>query len=230
MKKRINSKILTLINSVSLCGVLCLIMTCLSGCVNIDTNITIDRQGNATLDETVMIVDELLSMAEVNPSDKVNEINSMENPEIKAELISETGSSGVKITKKIQNIQKNDINNRELFTQDKIKTNLSSGRFVDVEQTFFYTAYNLNFDVDLGADSQFIKGKLTITIPVEAENHNATNIIEKEHRYIWKIDSSENNVSLSYSTLNVLNIMILVLIVVVALFSVGFFIFRKNNL
>ncbi len=196
-------KIKLLLNKITLCGILFFTATCLCGCVNTDTTITIDRKGNATLEEKTLFSSEIMDYIDKELSSKISEIESRNDPNFTIEEISEDSKSGVKITEIINNIKENDISYDDLFLHEVIKTQLESERLVDVNKTFFTTSYDFNFDIAWKKDVDLVKTKITINIPVKAKTHNATSIDEKKHSYTWKITEPEHNISLSYSTVNI---------------------------
>lgn len=222
----------TILNRITLCSILCLTVVCLSGCVNVDTNITIDRKGNTILEEKTMIDNDLLRMIgdDIDSIDsKISKIKSKDDPNFTIEPIKESTATGVKITKKFNDIQKQDINLDELFMQDVTKTQLDSKRFVDVNKTFFTNDYDFNFNIAMIEDVKYIHSKLSVNIPVKAKKHNATSVDTKKHVYTWVITEPVQNVSLSYTTLNIGNILLCTLFLILVLLGLITFVILKRK-
>jgi len=200
----------------------------LSGCANLDSQLTIDKQGNATLREKTLVSQELLNFADVNLNKRVAQINS--SPDYTAERVQENSLVGIVITRKFQNIENNDISFEEFNLDDSVSTNLDSEKFVDVSKSFFITKYSINFNIDLGEDVDYVKTKFSIVIPVDAKDTNATNVNAKQHEYTWDITQPKQNISLTYEILNMTNIL-LCLIPVCTIFVIVFILllFRLNR-
>lgn len=220
------ANIRTILNRMSLCITLFLAVVCLSGCVSCDTNITIDKKGNATIEESSLFNNDLLGMIDNEFSSKLSKLESKDDPNLTVEKLEESTATGLKITKKVQDIQKNDINYDDLLLQDVVKTQLESKRFVDIDKTFFTTKYNFDFNIEMQKDVAYVKAKITINIPTKAKSHNATSADDKKHAYTWEITKPVHNVSLEYSTVNTGNVLIC-LIPLLILLSGGLFAFLK---
>ena len=216
------NEIKTVFNRITLCSIFCLTVLCLSGCVNIETNISIDRHGNAVLEEQTLLKQETLQVVNLFENDfsvdnAVNKIKELNDPNITAEKFEQDNHTVIKITKKFYNIQKQDINFNELFMEDCVDTQLGSGRFVDVNKNFFTTNYNFNFNINMQEDIEYVHPKLTLSIPVKAKKHNATSVDSQKHIYTWEINKPEQNVFLSYTILNIGNVLLCTFLVLLIL-------------
>ena len=55
-------------------------------------------------------------------SSKLSKLESKDDPNLTVEKLEESTATGLKITKKVQDIEKNDINYDDLLLQDVVKT------------------------------------------------------------------------------------------------------------
>lgn len=115
-------------NKLGLCITLLTMTICLSGCVKFDTSINIDKNGNTDIEDTVMMNNEALDFVGARISKRVREINSVGNPNLKAEKVQNNRQAGVKVTYHIDNIAENKIDKEHLTTLQYYSSNHTSGK------------------------------------------------------------------------------------------------------
>ena len=202
---------------------------CLTGCVKYDVNITLDRNGNATITNSTMLQNEAMAYIGDELSARINEINNNAGGDVVAEKITGDGYTGIKVSYKVSDVSENDIKNDYADVIDMYKTNHNSGNIIDVKKGFFTTTYDIDSTVDFSVNPEtgrrdttfldMLRSTLTINIPNKAGKHNATKVENNGHTYIWEYNTSapENVIVLHYTVLNILNIALVILLSAVIL-------------
>lgn len=124
----------------------------LTGCANVNTEITIDDNKSA------QVVTELTYQGKLNEVKDATAQSIMKNYEnflddkYKVETVFDKESSSIKATKKVPNLSNQDLDLSSLgFT-----TNLDSGRFIEIKKNFLISSYNIDLTFDYKANQDKI--------------------------------------------------------------------------
>ena len=219
MKKKILPLMLFLI-----CSIL------LTGCIKVDTEVTLDKKGNAQI-EGKFLVNEVLS-DRVDEEYSEFEENSKEN-NLEVAKVSENGYVGVKQIYKTEDFNKNDIKLPEIFEP----TN-GNKRFLTVRHNLFFTKTNIdwiahfieiNNKVLTKEDQSLFESTLKINIPVKATFSNADSRNDMTNSYEWKLEpTKDNKIQLEYKIINWLNV-VLFMLFIVSIISLFVLLVLKQN-
>lgn len=175
----------------------------LTGCIKIEENIVINDDNTANVSSAFLMDARLIEMAGgQNPFEESIEQMRAKAPEAKVENITKDGYTGVEVTNKIKNIEKDDLKP----VADEIKILNKDKRVLSVNKGFFVSTYTLNVDYDMTnmgkgqsasmdkkqAES-FMKADLNIQIPRKAKENNASSVNEEKHLYTWNLKLFEHN-------------------------------------
>ena len=229
-----------------ICLVLCMTIF-LTGCVKVETDLTINKDGSAVVKERVMLSKQLLAMA--NDKDPFEDtLKKYENdPSVQVSDYEDAEMRGIEATRTIKDIS-DDKWNQKADTEN-VKSKNEDGKFVSVKKGFFKTVYTINSEIDTtekasapglnssasdmnaaianGFDpSDFFKFNYIIKTPVKPDFHNATTANETENIYTWQIKfNTVNSLKMQFTVVNTVNIITAIIVLLVIL---GVILVTKN--
>lgn len=126
------------------------IVPLVTGCVNVNTNLSINNNKSAELN-VVLATTKGTPLLE-NISVKENYPQFFDNT---YKITDKSDKDGINITaeKSVKNLFKQDID----LTSLGFRSNLESGKFVEVKHNFFVTSYNINMTYDISNQAKRIK-------------------------------------------------------------------------
>lgn len=204
----------------------------LTGCMNVDTEITIDKKGNATSTMKLLIREEANEFF----GDIFSNTKDFEEEGSSVSKISEKGNVGILKTCNSTEIYKNDICAPKIF-KPKNKNN----RFISMTQTPFYTEYKLDWVASFAENpktketipeesQKLIKSSLKINIPAKASSSNADSRNDITNSYSWNFDTTKSNdIYLEYRIINWINIVLFIIVLSNILVCIMCTILKKNK-
>lgn len=205
--------------------------TILTGCVNSDITLDVDKKGNASLTAQILSNDTL--MKGINENDLKQSYDSVEK-------ITDEGKTGYRITKNLGNITNLDL-----------KNNKDMSKYADVvdintQNKFFYTIYDVNIKLkdymkknlsneEMGILNLFGSNfdlNFHLNTPIKLINSNATTTSDKDGVYTYNWDFSLGNlenIQASAKIPNVTNILIVSIISIIVVIILAIFIIRKRK-
>lgn len=127
----------------------------LSGCVSIDTNLTINNDKSASIEVKMISDNEAQPLELATMKDNVS--NFIDNS---YKLVDNSSSKLVNVlaSKEVKNLKNDDIDLSSLG----FVTKLPSGRFIDIKHNFFVTSYNIHLVYNLTNSQKVIKFATTV--------------------------------------------------------------------
>lgn len=209
------------------------LMLILTGCtVSINTEVTLDKNGNAVV-STKFLAPEALN--EMFDNELTNAGNHKEEG-IEISKVSENGKVGIIKTTKSSKVYKNDIKMPEVF-----ETKSDNKRFVNVAHNYFYTNYKLDWIFKITENPQthevvskefqeFIEPHLKINLPTKAQSSNADSRNDMTNSYEWSlIPTKSNNINLEYNIVNWLNIVLFIITLINLIAVILLFVLKKDK-
>ncbi|CEN78893.1 DUF3153 domain-containing protein [Paraclostridium sordellii] len=206
--------------------------TILTGCVNSDITLDVDKKGNASLTAQILSNDTL--MKGINENDLKQSYDSVEK-------ITDEGKTGYRITKNLGNITNLDL-----------KNNKDMSKYADVvdintQNKFFYTIYDVNIKLkdymkknlsneEMGILNLFGSNfhlNFHLNTPIKLISSNATTTSDKDGVYTYNWDYSLGNlenIQASAKIPNVTNILIVSIISIIVVIILAIFIIRKRKI
>lgn len=213
---------------------LMLFMICsifLTGCIKVDTEVTLDKRGNAQI-EGKFLVNEVLSNRVDEEYSEFKE-NSKEN-HLEVAKVSENGYVGVKQIYKTEDFNKNDIRLPEIFEP----TNVNK-RFLTVKHNLFFVKTNIDWTAHFTEinnrvltkeDQSLFESTLKINIPVKATFSNADSRNDMTNSYEWKLEpTKDNKIQLEYKIINWLNVILFTLFTVSIISLIVLLVLKQNK-
>ncbi|MCQ2789438.1 MAG: hypothetical protein MJ229_03560 [bacterium] len=226
MKKRILSILL-----ISICPLF------LSACVKTDTDIVIDKKGNATFSSKLLFDKNVANYMGDTLNPEYYKKNSQDT-EMEFTKIHEDGYVGIKSHKNIKNIYKNDLSTLldESYLTPKNK------KFLEINKSVFHKNIKINLvsnfsnmkDANGKAidknTAELITPTFRITIPYKAYKNNAQHVTNDSHTYEWKPSTSNSNeIILEYNIINFLNISIFAIAILLLILGIIFYSIKKQK-
>lgn len=204
----------------------------ITGCVNGEFKVKVNKDGSADLDYKLLMNASLLAFAEPgkNPLDEMKQ--DAEKDGFTVSNVSEGEMVGIKATKHVEK-----INEIPMFGDKKL-----SDKFY-IEKGWFQDTYRLKTNMDLsdmketgeGAEmanamlSQ-IKLKFILALPVKAEKHNASSVSDEGKTLEWHlVPGQNNNIEFEAKVLNTTNIAITAGGVILLLGIITFIVKKKKH-
>lgn len=203
------------------------VMMC--GCVRIETDLTINKDGSAVVKDRFMMSKQLLAMTQQDPFADIKKTK--ESPETQINPYETEDMKGFEATTNIANLE----NAKWNTTADtkSVKTKNPDGKFVSVKKGFIKTVYTIDAEFDgtknadtgekiesmqnSGADvNSIIQYNYTINTPAKADSHNAASADDVNFVYKWNIKFGEvNPLKLQFTVYNTGNIIGLLIVLAV---------------
>ncbi|WP_248924438.1 LppM family (lipo)protein [Paenibacillus hamazuiensis] len=222
-------KILTL-------SVLSFLIIMLTGCVKADFHITVNKDSSAELDYKIGISAQVagLMAAGKDAKDPLQDMRQQfEQQGFTVIQYREGDYIGI-------NAKKHQSDIKELKSIGNLNPNLGNQKDnsgansmnIDVQNGLFYTTYSYKGALDLSTlkpDANDTMGiqkamlnqmdlKVTLTLPVTAEEQNASRVLDDKKTYQWDLlPGSNNEIVLKTKVLNVTNIVVLIIVLVIVL-------------
>ena len=219
----------------------------LSGCVKIETDLTINKDGSAIVKDRFMMSKQLLAMSGQDPFDEAMKEKASDGKKVEPYETEEM--KGFEATTNIINLATDKWN----ITPDNnsIKTNNKDGKFVSVQRSFLKTVYVIDAEIDATKDAENSSGQAnqmqamkasgmdinniiqffyTVNTPVKADSNNATKSDDTKFSYTWQFKFGEvNPMKLKFTVYNTGNIIgAIILLIVIALVGFKFYATKKQ--
>lgn len=203
----------------------------LTGCINSDITLNIDKKGNASITAQILSSDYLMN--------GINEQELKSNYD-NVEKITEPGKTGYKITENLGNISNLKQNNSEgkkkfadLVSVKKEDSFLSSTYDINIELKD-YISENMS-DEEMGMLSLFGSGfdlNFNLNTPIELAESNANSNSKKDgiYTYNWNLNLSNlENIHVKAKIPNVQNIIIVSALGIILILGLAVFILKKRK-
>ncbi|MGN1311182.1 MAG: DUF3153 domain-containing protein [Clostridia bacterium] len=206
MKKRIGLIIMLIV-----------ILVALTGCVNVDYEVEVNKNGSGEISYIYGFSKETLNNLQVSAEDMVESMKEQaEENSYTVEAYENDEISGFKAKKHIEDLTK-DFSLQEAFGEEYVKDKENNG--IKIEEGLFVTKYSQNAEIDLtsmGDLSGNVKMTYKVKLPAKAKTNNATEVSKNSKELKWELTAGEiNKVEFVAQGINVLAIIITVIIIAV---------------
>jgi len=188
--------------------IMILMLVVLTGCVNIDYTVKVNKDGSGDITYIYGIKKEALESMELSADDLMNEMKEeVEDSEYTIETYNTDTEVGFKATKHIENVT-TDLSLEEAFGEIYITD--SEENAMKIEKKSGKTKYSQNARLDLTSmeDMSYfgITMKYSITLPVKVNAEDTNGTVSEDGKTItWKLKTGEvNEISFEATSGNVL--------------------------
>lgn len=206
MKKRIGLIIMLIV-----------ILVALTGCVNVDYEVEVNKNGSGEISYIYGFSKKTLNNLQVSAEDMVESMKEQaEENSYTVEAYENDAISGFKASKHIEDLTK-DFSLQEAFGEEYVKDKENNG--IKIEKGLFVTKYSQNAEIDLtsmGDLSGNVKMTYKVKLPAKAKTNNATEVSKNSKELKWELTAGEiNKVEFVAQGINVLAIIITIIIIAV---------------
>jgi len=216
-----------------LVSILLLASIALSGCIDADFHLTVNKDGSGDFDYKMLMDSKLLALAtafgeEGSSSDPIGEmLTDAQASGFATTNINENGMVGFEAKKHIDNLQES-LKEGKLFGQENMDSNIKPGEGLIIEKGFLKTAYRFNMDFDMSDMANSSAGQsaqedamtqsmlrsmnfnFALTLPVAALTHNASKIEDEGKTLVWTlVPGQKNPIAMTAEVWNMTNIALL---------------------
>ena len=204
----------------SLVTIMVMLLLVLTGCVDVNYEVTLNKDGTADVTYVYGFDKETLKQMETTADDMTNDMRqNAEASEYEIESYSDDNVEGFKAKKHVEDLAK--ISLEEAFGSEYVTD--SEENQLKVEKKGLKTVYSQNAKIDLTSmDSSMISlvtMKYTVKLPAKAGKNNASEVSKDGKTLTWNLKAGEvNEISFEASSNALVTVAI---IIVVALIIIG---------
>lgn len=215
--------------TIALIMALLLTLITLTGCVSIDYEVKVNKDGSGDISYIYAFSKETLNSFQMSAEDMVASMKEQaEESEYIVEPYEDDEVSGFIAKKHIEDLS-TQMSMQEAFGEEYVKDKEGNG--INIEKSIFVTRYTQNAQIDLTSISDFgnsIKMTYKVKLPVKAKTNNATEVNNKE--LIWSLNAGEvNEIEFTATKINILPIIIIVVILLIVVAVATLFILKKKK-
>lgn len=209
----------------SLVTIMIILLIMLTGCVNVNYEVTLNKDGTADIAYVYGFQKEFLEQMETTAEDMTSDMKeSAEASEYEIETYSDDEVEGFKAKKHVENLS--DISLEEAFGSENV-TDSEENQF-KVEKKGLKTVYSQNAKIDLSnmdeTTTSVVTMKYTVNLPVKVGKNNASEVSEDGRKLTWNLTAGEvNEINFEASSSNpilisaIIAILIVIVVIVVTL-------------
>lgn len=201
----------------SLVTIMIILLIMLTGCVNVNYEVTLNKDGTADVAYVYGFDKEALEQMGTTAEDMTSDMKqNAEASEYEIETYSEDEVEGFKAKKHVENLA--DISLEEAFGSENV-TDSGENQF-KVEKKGLKTVYSQNAKIDLSTmdetTASVVTMKYTVNLPVKVGKNNASEVSKDGKTLAWNLTAGEvNEINFEASSSNPILIFAIIAILVV---------------
>lgn len=214
--------------TIKLIMILMLVLIVLTGCVNINYEVKVNKDGSGDISYVYGFSKETLNSLQMTAEDMVASMKEQaEESKYTVETYEDDEISGFIAKKHIEDLSVG-MSMQEAFGEEYVKDEKDNG--INIQKNLFTIKYYQNAQIDLTSMSELgesIKMTYKVKLPAKAKTNNATEVKNKE--LTWNLKAGEvNEIEFTATRINILPI-ILIIIIVIAIAILILFILKKKK-
>lgn len=215
--------------TIGLVMALILVLISLTGCVNINYEVKVNKNGSGDISYIYGFLKETLNDLQMTAEDMVKSMKEQaEESNYTVEAYEDDEIAGFKAKKHVDDLS-SEMSMQEAFGEEYVKNKEGNG--INIKKTLFTREYSQNVQIDLTSLSELgntVKMTYKVILPVKPKTNNATEVNGKE--LTWNLKAGEvNQIEFTATGTNVLPIIIIVLVVLVVAGAIIAFIILKKK-
>ena len=198
--------------TIGLIVILIIMLIGLTGCVNINYEVEVHKDGSGEISYVYGISKEALKSIDTTSESLVSTYKEQaEKNGYTTEKYEDENIEGFKASKHIENLEK-EFSLQEAFGKAYVKDEEGNG--IKVNTGFFKTQISQNAKIDLSTMEDMentIQMKYTVKLPVTSKTNNATEVSKNGKTLTWKLVSGEiNNIQFLANKINAAPLIIII--------------------
>lgn len=213
----------------SLISIMAILLIALTGCVSVNYEVTLNKDGTADVAYIYGFEKEMLEQLETSAEDMTSDMKeNAEESEYEIEMYSDDKIEGFKAKKHIENLA--DISLEDIFGEENVKD--SEENQIKIEKKGLKTMYSQKANIDLSSmdesTASIVEMKYVIKLPVKAGKNNASEVSEDGKTLTWNLKAGEIN-EINFEASESSTIICIILVIAVAVIVAIVLIFSKKS-
>ncbi len=215
--------------TIGLVMALILVLISLTGCVNINYEVKVNKNGSGDISYIYGFSKETLNSLQMTAEDMVKSMKEQaEESKYTVETYEDDEIAGFKAQKHVDDLS-SEMSMQEAFGEEYVKDKEGNG--INIKKSLFTREYSQNVQIDLTSLSDLgdsVKMTYKVTLPAKSKTNNATEVKGKE--LTWKLKAGEvNQIEFTAIGINILPIIIIVLVILIVAGAVITFVILKKK-
>lgn len=215
--------------TIALIMALLLSLITLTGCVSIDYEVKVNKDGSGDISYIYAFSKETLNSFQMSAEDMVASMKEQaEESEYTVEAYEDDEVSGFIAKKHIEDLS-TQMSMQEAFGEEYVKDKEGNG--INIKKGMFTTEYSQNAQIDLTGISELgnsVKMTYKVNLPTKAKTSNATETDSKE--LTWSLKAGEvNEIKFTATKINILPIILIIVILLIIVAVATLFILKKKK-
>lgn len=215
--------------TIGLVMALILVLISLTGCVNINYEVKVNKNGSGDISYIYGFSKETLNSLQMTAEDMVKSMKEQATESnYTVETYEDDEIAGFKAQKHVDDLS-SEMSMQEAFGEEYVKEKEGNG--INIKKSLFTREYSQNVQIDLTSLSELgdsVKMTYRVTLPAKSKTNNATEVNGKE--LTWNLKAGEvNQIEFTATGINILPIIIIVLVVLVVAGAVITFVILKKK-
>lgn len=219
--------------TIGLIVILIIMLIGLTGCVNINYEVEVHKDGSGEISYIYGISKESLKSLQITSEDFVASMKKQaEDNKYITENYEDENIEGFKASKHVDNLSK-DFSLQEAFGKSYVKDEEENG--IKINKSFFRTQISQNAKIDLSTMENMestVQMKYTVKLPIKARANNATEISKNNKVLTWNLVGGEvNTIEFTASKINaapIIYIILLVMLIIATIVCAVIFLKKKK--
>lgn len=215
--------------TIALIMALLLSLITLTGCVSIDYEVKVNKDGSGDISYIYAFSKETLNSFQMSAEDMVASMKEQaEESEYTVEAYEDDEVSGFIAKKHIEDLS-TQMSMQEAFGEEYVKDKEGNG--INIKKGMFTTEYSQNAQIDLTGLSELgnsVKMTYKVNLPAKAKTSNATEVNGK--KLTWSLKAGEvNKIEFTATKINILPIIIVSILLIAVAAVATLFILKKKK-
>ncbi len=215
----------------ALTAIVLVLLIALTGCVNVNYEVTLNKDGTADIAYVYGFEKESLQKLGSTSESMTNDMKqNAENGGYEIEPYSDDTIEGFKAKKHVDNLS--DISLEETFGSENI-TDSEENQF-RIEKKGLKTVYSQNAKIDLSSmdstTASVVKMKYTVKLPTKVGDNNASEVSEDGKTLTWNLAAGEiNEINFEASSSNLVVEIIVIVVIAIVVIGVVIILLKKSK-
>lgn len=215
--------------TIALIMALLLTLITLTGCVSIDYEVKVNKDGSGDISYIYAFSKETLNSFQMSAEDMVASMKEQaEESEYTVEAYEDDEVSGFIAKKHIEDLS-TQMSMQEAFGEEYVKDKEGNG--INIKKGMFTTEYSQNAQIDLTGLSELgnsVKMTYKVNLPAKVKTSNATEVNGK--KLTWSLKAGEvNEIEFTATKINILPIIIIVILLIAVAVATLFILKKKKG-
>lgn len=220
--------------TIGLIIVLLIVLLTLTGCVNVNYEVEVNKDGSGEISYIYVFSKESLESLQVSAEDMVSSMKEQaEKSEYITEVYEDDKTAGFKASKHINDLSK-DFSIQEAFGEEYVKESEDEkDNRVIIKNNLFKTTISQNAEIDLTKMKDIatiVTMNYTVKLPIKASSNNASEVSKNGKELTWNLTGGEiNKIEYTAVGINLLPIVLIIVVLAIVAFIVYYLLVLRRK-